>query len=167
MPSDFMERIRINQSGKIVDKKQAELHRAVTAAAENENETIKIISADDVELGLTETFHNNEREDLELVPRETVLRMLLDCKLDEQYRFKTTKNGGEHYVQAVRQVLSRTRKKALRQRRVLDEFKLLTISIEVKDDHDEVVLVRSKQMSLHEASVFDELIDAFERKPKV
>ena len=159
--TSFMEKIRINQAGTIKDKAQAAKHDAELNQ--------KSISVDDVEIGLTTAITDLDRTDLELSPRETVYRMLIDCKLDEQYRFKTSKGQGEHYVQAVRQVLSRTRKKALRSKRQLDEFKLLTISIETKpeSDYDESVLVRSKQMSLHEASVYDELIDAFERKPKV
>jgi len=164
MESDFLKRIRINQSGTIRDKKQAMLHAQQSNTVEGLGGEPKPISIDDIEIGLTETITNNEREDLELSPRETVLRMLVDCKLDEQYKFKTTKGGGEHYVQAVRQVLSRTRKKALKQKRRLDEFKLLTVSIKQNEDHDEVILVRSKQMSAHEASVYDTLIDAFERK---
>ncbi len=157
--TNFLDQIRINKTGKVVDKQQAEKH----AEADDNHQ----ITVDDIELGLNETITAIEKGDLELVPRETVLKLLTEYKLDQEFSFKTTKHGGDHYVQAVRQVLSRARKKALRKKKQLDHFKLLTKSIETKDDHDFVIIIRSKQMSPHEVSVYDDLIDAFERKPKV
>jgi hypothetical protein len=104
-----------------------------------------------------------EKNDLETVPRETVLKMLIQKKLDEHFIFKTSLGEGEHYIQAMRQVLSRTRKKALRKKQRLDEFKVYVISIEEKEDHDVVTLVRSKNMTRTEESVYDALMEQFKK----
>lgn len=104
-----------------------------------------------------------EKNSLETVPRETVLKMLCEKKMDEHFIFSVQSGEAENYIQAMRQVLSRTRKKALRKKKQLSEFKMLIISVEKKKDQDVVTLVRTKMMSEHQESVYDELIAAFEK----
>lgn len=106
-----------------------------------------------------------EKHGLETAPRQTILTMLIEKKIDELFIFKTERENGQAYVQAMRMVLSRTRRKALQKKRQLDEFKLLVRAIETLEEYDQVTLVRTKTLSLKEESVYDELMSAFE-KPK-
>lgn len=127
------------------------------------------ISPDDVKIGkeiatkMSEQFAAISEQELETVPRETVLKLLIQKKLDEHFIFKTMAKDGEKYIQAMRQVLSRTRKKALKKKQRLDEFKLYVISIEEKPDHDVVTLMRSKNMTRTEESVYDALMEQFKK----
>lgn len=105
--------------------------------------------------------HN--RSDVETVPRDTVLKMLMDAKLDEMFIFHTAPGEGENYLQAMRQVLSRARAKAYKKKTRLDEFKLLCHAITQKEEFDEVIVIRTKNMSEHEESVYDGLIEAFKK----
>lgn len=118
---------------------------------------------DDIAAKLAEQFSAVERNELESVPRETVLKMLIQKKLDEHFIFKTIKGDGNNYIQAMRQVLSRTRKTAYKKKQRLDEFKMFVISVVEKTDHDEVTLMRSKSMQPHLESVYDALMDAFKK----
>jgi hypothetical protein len=101
--------------------------------------------------------------DFETVPRDTVLK-LLHRNMDELFIFNTALGQGENYVQAMRQVLSRTRKRAEKKRVVLEEFKLYIVTIQSKDDVDCVTLVRTKGIPEHLVSVYDELTAAFSKQ---
>ena len=107
---------------------------------------------------------NITKNDLETVPRETVLKMLIQKKLDEHFIFRVETGEGENYIQAMRQVLSRTRKKALKKKQQLDEFKMLIVGVEHKTDYDIITLVRTKTMSAHQESVYDEIMAAFTKQ---
>lgn len=102
--------------------------------------------------------------DLEVEPRATVLKMLTAKKLNEPYTFKVAKGEADNYIQAMRQVLSRTRAKASRAKKSLNEFKMMRLDVVENLDHDLVTLVRTKTLSEHQASVYDQLIAAFEKK---
>jgi hypothetical protein len=114
----------------------------------------------DIVIGLQRALKSAEVNELETSPRNTVLKMLMTKKMDEYYIFKTTLGQGANYVQAMRQVLTRTRRKAKLQKQTLDEFKLFEISIVSEADHDVVTLERSKRLTKEEGSVYDDLINA-------
>lgn len=154
--SSLINQLLINKTGKIRDPAQAARHEAESMQS--------AITAESLEINFSAQLTAAERNELETVPRETVLKMLNNKKLDEHFVFNTFHGQGDAYVQAMRQVLSRTRKKALKKRVRLDEFKLFVVMIEDKSDHDIVTLVRTKQMPAHLESVYDALVDAFEKK---
>lgn len=106
-----------------------------------------------------------KKHGLETVPRQTMLTMLIEKKIDEFFIFKCEVGKGQAYVQAMRMVLSRTRRKALEKKRQLDEFKLLVRGIKTFEEYDEITLVRTKTLSPKEECVYDELMAQFE-KPK-
>lgn len=170
MNKEMLERIRINQAGRIRDKAQAARHAIVSGSGvggapwSNKDTETPFQITDDFSARLQGTFEAVKRYELETKPRETVLKMFMERKLDENFIFKVTKGEGENYVQAMRQILSRTRKKALRNKMPLNEFKLLTVNITEKEDHDVVTLVRTKRMSEHMQSVYDDLITAMAKK---
>jgi hypothetical protein len=105
-----------------------------------------------------------EKFALETSPRETVYKFLANKKLDEPFLFNVQKGDGENYAQAMRQVLSRARAKALKKKIPLDEFKVLTLKIENLENYDEVTLIRTKTLSTKEESVYDDLIAQFTKK---
>lgn len=119
---------------------------------------------------LEQKLENTQDENFEHLPRHTVLKMLREGALDTDFIFKVSFGEGDNYVQAMRQVLSRARRSAKKKQTRLDNFKLLTRSIEsVEADgsepaHDLVTLVRSKNMTALEISVYDEITEAFEKK---
>lgn len=108
------------------------------------------------------------RNDIETLPRDTIIKMLVDVPLEEKFTFKTELGGGGNYVQAMRQVLSRVRKKAAKSKMELEEFKLFEIAIESKDGYDEVTLIRSATMTTKEESVYEDLMNKLriDLKPK-
>lgn len=108
------------------------------------------------------------RDDLEQIPRKTLVRMFQTCPLEEKFIFKVSLGGGGNYVQAMRQVLSRVRKKAEREKLELEDFKLFELGVESKDDHDEVTLIRSAVMTQKDESIYTELMDSMkvQLKPK-
>lgn len=133
---------------------------------------IEAVSSAQVSLNLdnfVEKFDTHDemvkKHGLETVPRATMLTMLRQKKIDEDFTFKCEVNRGKDYIQAIRMVLSRTRRKALERKRQLDEFKLLVRGIKTFEEYDEVTLVRTKTLSPKEECVYDELMNEFE-KPK-
>lgn len=151
---ELLERIRINKANTIRDAVQAK------AFAESEAGPI----TEDIMSGLTAQLTAAERHELEHVPRDTVLKLLSNKQLDEHFIFMTTHGQGENYVQAMRQVLARTRKKAAKKKVRLQEFKMYVVSIKRNEDHDVVTVVRTRKMPEHLESVYDALLDAFEKK---
>lgn len=154
---EFLEQIRINKSQRIRDPEQAEAFAANRAAGGP-------LDALTLTEGLISKLTDQERKELEHVPRDTVLKMLSNKQLDEPFMFMTALGEGDNYVQAMRQVLSRTRKKAKSKKIRLQEFKLFVQSIESKENHDVVIMIRTKQMPANLESVYDALIDVFEKK---
>ncbi len=108
------------------------------------------------------------RVDLEQIPRKTLVRMFTEADLEVKFTFKVELGGGKNYVQAMRQVLSRVRDKAAAQKMELEDFKLFTLKIESKEDHDEITLIRSAIMTQKEESIYTELMDKLkvQLKPK-
>ena len=98
------------------------------------------------------------RNDLEQIPRKTLLHMFINCPLEVEYTFKVEHGGGGNYVQAMRQVLSRIRKKAAREKIELEDFKLIELKVETKEDHDEVTLLRSTMMTQKDESAYKDLM---------
>lgn len=123
-----------------------------------------INKSDDIAARLNAKLQSVERNELETLPRETVLKMLVQKKMEEHFIFKVDLGHGENYVQAMRQVLSRARKKALKKKQRLDEFKLYVIDIKQQEDHDVVTLVRTRQLNPQETSLYDDILNAFEKK---
>jgi hypothetical protein len=97
-------------------------------------------------------------------PRATVLKMLTAAKLDENYTFKVASGEADNYIQAMRQVLSRTRKKAASKKQKLTEFKMLRVSVETTPTHDTVTLVRTRTLDAHHQSVYSELMEMMQNK---
>lgn len=147
-----------------------EKSRAAKAALLCQTENFPVLrierehKTDDIAARLSAKLQSVARNELETLPRETVLKMLVQKKLDEHYSFKVDLGHGDNYVQAMRQVLSRARKKALKKKQRLDEFKLYVISIEQEEDYDKVTLVRTRQLNPQETSLYDEILNAFEKK---
>lgn len=162
----FLEQIRINKTNRIRDADQAARHKAAESEAEEFFETgrpVPAITGESI-LAKFQTRADAERNNtLETIPRITVRRMLTEKKLNEDFVFRVYLGHGENYIQAMRQVLSRTRKKAYKKRIRLDEFKMFVVGIRVLDDCDEVTLMRTTQMPEHLKSVYDDLIDAFKK----
>lgn len=150
------EEIRINKTGKLKTSPRADDDATGMKPIE--------INLDNLDAKMVEQQH----PDLEHLPRDTVKKMIMTVPLDQEFIFKVAVDCGENYVQAMRQVLSRTRKKARKRKVRLDEFKLLTRKIinrpAAEPPHDEVTLIRSKNMSALEVSVYDEILEQFERK---
>lgn len=150
------DQISINKTGKLVAE-------PIKPADDEED-----LDIDFSKLG--QSLENTQDETFEHLPRYTVLKMLKEGHLDTDFIFKVTAGEGENYVQAMRQVLSRARKKAKKKGTRLDNFKLFTRSIKTveADDtspsHDLVTLIRSKNMTELEISVYDEITEAFEKK---
>lgn len=121
-----------------------------------------------IEINLEE-FENsmelNRHPELEHQPRATVIKFV-QTALDTEFSFKVPLNCGDNYVQAMRQVLSRTRKKARMKKKVLDDFKTQQKPIEhfpeADPPHDLVTLIRTKNLSKLEGSVYDVLFSAFD-----
>lgn len=118
----------------------------------------------DIAASVEQQLKTAEFNDLELVPRETVLK-LLRLPLDTMYTFKTQLGRGAAYVQAMRQVLSRARGKALRGKIPLQEFKVYEMEIKSEADYDVVTLIRTRRLLEQEQSVYDELIAHFAKVP--
>lgn len=131
---------------------------ANSLVSQNDNTNIDM---NDIAARLEQKLQSVERNELETLPRDTVLRMLVQKKMDEQFSFKVDLDRGENYIQAMRQVLSRARKKALKKKQRLDEFKLYVISITHEKDHDVVIVVRTRQLNAQEMSVYDDIINAY------
>lgn len=109
---------------------------------------------------LAEFAEEQIRSDLETNARLTIIRMFQEAPaLDQNFSFKTAPQKGEDYVQAIRQVLSRSRQKLRsRQNTQPPHFKLFLIGIEHLEDHDLVTIVRSAQSrSLVVGSLMDEI----------
>lgn len=123
---------------------------------------------DDLLIKMHAVMASAAREDLEQVPRKTLVKMFKDIPLEEKFTFKVELGGGANYVQAMRQVLSRVRKKAAAQKMELEDFKLFELGIESKEDHDAVTLIRSAVMTQKEESVYTELMSTIQvnLKPK-
>lgn len=157
MNEAIRKRIEINQRGTIRDKTQAALH----SAAHVPNLPINTI---DLGIAFEQGLEAQKRLDLEVLPRDTFLKMLIQKpELEVDFIFRVAKGEGDHYIQAMRQVISRTRKKAKRDKVRLQDFKLIVKSIETKEDHDVVTLIRAKSMNAVQRSVYDQLLDAFEQ----
>lgn len=120
---------------------------------------------DDIVAQLEQQLKTASEHELELHPRQTVLRFLVEKQMDELFTFKTQLGRGANYVQAMRQVLSRSRNKALAKKVPLQEFKVYEIEIKSEKDHDIVTLMRTRRLLEKEQSVYDELIAKFARTP--
>lgn len=96
--------------------------------------------------------------DYDTSPRDTV-KALLRCPREEEFTFKCERFGGDHYVGAMRSVLSRARKDLKRAGKRPREFKLFLVSITTTPTHDLVTVLRTeKHRSLLHKSVYDEMM---------
>lgn len=158
MNESLLHRIAINRTGK-------PLKQFVRPFKQGKIQEINMLDASSVG-ELSSQIENTDKNNLETIPRRTTLK-LVSTPLDTNYVFKVAKGEAENYMGAMRQVLSRTRKKAKRKRMILDEFKMLHVSTdETNPEYDEVTLVRSKTLSPHEESVFDELMAVMAKTEK-
>lgn len=123
------------------------------------------IEGDDIATRLQRQLISAEKNDLETVPRHTVLRMLTEKQLDEPFSFKCSLGHGANYVQAMRQVMSRTRHRASKKKIPLQEFKVYELEIRSELDHDVVLLLRTRRLMEHEESVYDELMAQVAKQP--
>lgn len=161
--SSLREKYAINQKGIIRDPVQAEVH------AKSQPMLIEEIPINRIDLSaqFDKLINAGKNNDLEDIPRETILKMLIQKpELEVEFTFKVMKGEADHYIQAMRQVLTRTRRKAKKEKRRLQDFKLLVKNTETKEDHDVVTLVRAKSIAPHLRSVYNELLDAFEEPRK-
>lgn len=99
---------------------------------------------------------------LDKVPRTTVLNMLRDTPLEVDHVFNVRKGGGNDYVRAIRSLLSRIRAKAISQRKHLDEWKLLTVSVEQLPTHDVVTMLRTKEIKKLRSDDYKDIFAALE-----
>lgn len=164
MNESLLHRIAINRTGQPLKQFARMKHNNAGAGAQNKNEN-KILDA--ISVGeLSSQIENTDKNNLETIPRKTTLK-LVSMALDVHFSFRVAKGEAENYMGAMRQVLSRTRKKAKRKRMILDEFKMLHVSTdETHGEYDIVTLVRSKTLSPHEESVFDELMAVMAKTEK-
>lgn len=120
---------------------------------------------DNIALKLERALKTAALHELEEIPRQTVLRMLMETKLDEIFTFKVSLGTGAKYVQAMRMVLSRARQSAKSQKKALSDFKLFEHSIVSEADHDVVKLIRSIKHTELEENVYSEITRLFEKQP--
>lgn len=99
------------------------------------------------------------RSEWESSARATLIRMFEQAKMEENFSFKVAPGEGERYVNSVRSVLARVRKKAAKAKIPVEEFKILVVGIKRETTHDAVTLVRTKASSGKAKSVYDELLD--------
>lgn len=178
MSNTLRDRFAINKTGSIRDHAQAALHAMSRSESEVGHETfpdhpklpeLEIdlgipINRIDLSTAFEKIKEGETRDDFEHIPRETFLKMLIQKpELEVEFSFKVQRKQGNHYIQAIRQVISRTRRKARNEKRRLQEFKLIVKSVETMDDHDVVTLIRAKTMNAVQRSVYDKLLDAFEQ----
>lgn len=91
-------------------------------------------------------------------PRDTVKALLKEPR-EQEFTFKCERYGGDHYVNAMRSVLSRARKDLRRAGKKPREFKLFLVSIETTPTHDLVTVLRTeKHRSLLHKSVYDDMM---------
>ena len=147
MTSTFLER-RLKASREQRDLEEAEIAPMIQLGPQT-----------DLLANMQRQIASAAREDIEQIPRKTLVKMFQTTPLEEKFVFKTELNGGRNYVQAMRQVLARVRNKAKAEKLELEDFKLFELSVEAKEDYDEVVLVRSAVMTQKEQSVYNELTD--------
>ena len=105
---------------------------------------------------------DQQRSDLETNARLTIIRLFQEApNLDQEFSFKTRPGKGADYVQAIRQVLSKSRA-VLRSKQNTQprSFKLFLVSIEKQQDHDLVTIVRSDKRK----SVIDDLADLIQKE---
>lgn len=120
------------------------------------------ITAASLELALHAQLDSADKYNLETIPRVTVLK-IVETAIDVKFTFRVHKGEAENYMGAMRQVLSRTRKKAKKKHMRLDEFKLLHLGTIEHEAYDEVTLVRTKTLSPYEESVYDSLFNAMKK----
>lgn len=96
--------------------------------------------------------------DWETSARATVIRMFTEAKFEENFTFKVAPGEADHYINAMRSVLARVRKKAMKEKKKLDEFKLLVVGIKHEPTHDVVTLVRTRATSQKAKSIYDDLV---------
>lgn len=98
------------------------------------------------------------KNDWETQARATLIRMFEQAKLEENFSFKVAPGTADHYVNAMRSVMSRVRKKATKNKKTVEDFKLLVVGITNHPTHDAVTLVRTKTSSGKAKSAYDELL---------
>lgn len=167
LKSDLLARAELAE--KEDNKRRVALRNAIRIIKIEENETK--LTIDDIKL---DTFASEFEQQLcainefgaETVPRETLLKMLAEGKLDEPFTFKTIPNSAEAYLQSMRMVLSRVRNRARKQKKPLSEFKLLLVKIDKGENYDEITLMRSRVLSPKDESVYDALSDMMAKQVK-
>lgn len=150
--NDFLKR-RLEANRKLLDEQAAQTAQEIA---------LPVLPEPKLDLigNMHRVMHNAARVELEQVPRQTLVKMFKTTKLEEEFRFKVELGCGGNYVQAMRQVLARVRKRVKDNPQVeLEDFRLFELSIESKDDHDEVVLLRSAIMTQKDKSIYEDLID--------
>jgi len=90
--------------------------------------------------------------------RGTLVKMFQTAKLEEEFTFKVPPGCADRYVNAMRGVLVRVRKKAMKAKRPLDEFKMLVVEVKREPTYDVVTLVRTKSKSRVSKSAYDDLM---------
>jgi len=138
---------------------------AKALAASQPEPLAQSIEGDGIAAKLQRQLISAAENELETFPRDTVFRMLSEKQLDEPFTFKCSLGQGANYVQSMRQVLSRTRNKALAKKIPLMEFKVYELTIRSELDHDVVTLLRTRKMQPQQESVYDELIEQFAKQP--
>lgn len=150
----FRERIRINQ-----ENKTAALVRV------DEGEEGELIDIDLLERKLIAQITNTEKFNLDTKPRKTLIH-LIEQPYDTKFAFRVVKGEGENYINAIRQVLSRTRRRAKAKKITLEQWKLFLDGIdETHAEYTEVTLVRSRTLTGHEISLYDDLVEAMKHTP--
>lgn len=144
----FRDRIKINKTDKVI--------------AQPLIGTPIEIGPEEIENSLSARLENTDKFGLETNPRKTVLK-LVETPLDTKFIFRVTRGEAENFISAMRQVLSRVRKKAKKNKWRLDEFKMLTIECKQFEEYDEICLVRTKTLDPYEESVYESLFAALKK----
>lgn len=128
------------------------------AAARQAVKPARDADSDVIEMDFSTLEDAVEQADYADIARATCIKMFREAKLDEEFVFKTRPGNGQRYLNAMRSVLARMRGKAKREKRSLDEFKLLRKSIIREKTCDVVTVVRTKATSLGALSVYDGML---------
>lgn len=102
-----------------------------------------------------------QKRNFEIIPRHTLIK-LVKTPIDHEFIFYVPRFQGENYLQCMRQVLSRARAKHINKGAggKLPPFKLYKRAINILEDCDEVVVMRSLTTQQKEATEYSELLGA-------
>lgn len=114
--------------------------------------------AGEIDLDLDDFEKQADNPEWETSARGTLVKMFKQAALEENFTFKVAPGTADHYVNAMRGVLARVRKKAEREKRGVDEFKMLVVEVKQEPTHDAVTLVRTKTKSRVAKSAYDDLL---------